>query len=61
MQHRKIKFLSEIEFEEGGEEVAIEFAALDISMHPLLNLRGGIVMNPIGAFNQNHPIFIKKL
>ena len=52
--HRKIKFLSEIEFEEGGEEVAIEFAALDISMHPLFNLRGGIVMNPIGAFNQNH-------
>ena len=52
--HRKIKFLSEIEFEEGGEEVAIEFAALDISIHPLLNLRGGIVMNPIGAFNQNH-------
>ena len=52
--HRKIKFLSEIEFEEGGEEVAIEFAALDISMHPLLNLRGGVVMNPIGAFNQNH-------
>ncbi|MFY0654390.1 MAG: hypothetical protein JXQ96_20305 [Cyclobacteriaceae bacterium] len=52
--HSKIKFLSEIEFEEGGKEVAIEFAALDISMHPLLNLRGGIVMNPIGAFNQNH-------
>ncbi len=52
--HRKIKFLSEIEFEEGGAEAAIEFAALDISMHPLLNLRGGIVMNPIGAFNQNH-------
>lgn len=52
--HRKIKFLSEIEFEEGGEEVAIEFAALDVNFHPFLNLRGGIVMNPIGAFNQNH-------
>ncbi len=52
--HSRIKFLSEIEFEEGGEEVAIEFAALDITFHPLLNLRGGIVMNPIGAFNQNH-------
>lgn len=52
--HRKIKFLSEIEFEEGGEEVSIEFAALDINMHPLINLRGGIIMNPIGAFNQNH-------
>ena len=34
--------------------MAIEFAALDIVFHPLLNLRGGIVMNPIGAFNQNH-------
>ncbi len=52
--HSKIKFLSEIEFEEGGKEVAIEFAALDITLHPLANLRGGIVMNPIGAFNQNH-------
>lgn len=52
--HRKIKFLSEIEFEKGGEEVAIEFAALDINLLPLLNLRSGIVMNPIGAFNQNH-------
>lgn len=52
--HRKIKFLSEIEFEEGGKEIAIEFAALDLNLHPLLNFRGGVVMNPIGAFNQNH-------
>ncbi len=33
---------------------SIEFAAMDIEFHPLLNLRGGILMNPIGAFNQNH-------
>ncbi|MEB2787080.1 hypothetical protein [Algoriphagus persicinus] len=52
--HRKIKFLSEIELEEGGRKISIEFAALDINFHPLLNLRGGVVMNPIGAFNQNH-------
>ncbi len=51
---KKIKFLSEIEFEEGGKEIAIEFASLDVEFHPLLNLRGGIIMNPIGAFNQNH-------
>ncbi len=51
---KKIKFLSEIEFEEGGKEVAIEFASLDVEFHPLFNLRGGIIMNPIGAFNQNH-------
>ena len=52
--YKRIKFLSEIELEEGGKEIAIEFAAVDLSIHPLLNLRGGVVMNPIGAFNQNH-------
>lgn len=52
--NRNLKFLSEIEFEDGGKEIAIEFASLDVEFHPLLNLRGGIVMNPIGAFNQNH-------
>src|SRR5688572_10928125 len=52
--HRKIKFLTEIELEEGGKEIAIEFASVDFSFHPLVNLRGGIIMNPIGSFNQNH-------
>ena len=52
--HKRIKFLSEIEFEEGGREINIEFASMDIELHPLLNLRGGVIMNPIGAFNQNH-------
>jgi hypothetical protein len=52
--YKRIKFLSEIEFEDGTKEINIEFASLDIEFHPLLNLRGGIIMNPIGAFNQNH-------
>lgn len=51
---KRIKFLSEIEFEDGTKEINIEFAALDIEFHPLFNIRSGIVMNPIGAFNQNH-------
>lgn len=50
----RIKFLTEIEFEDGGKEIAIEFAALDVAFHPMFNFRGGIVMNPIGAFNENH-------
>jgi len=50
----RIKFLSEIEFEDGAKEISIEFASLDIEFSPLLNLRGGIILNPIGAFNQNH-------
>ncbi|GAB2568371.1 hypothetical protein [Spirosoma areae] len=52
--NRRIKFLSEIEFEDGTKEINIEFAAMDIELHPLLTLRGGIIMNPIGSFNQNH-------
>jgi hypothetical protein len=52
--YKRIKFLSEIEFEDGTKEINIEFASVDIEFHPLFNIRGGIVMNPIGAFNQNH-------
>ena len=51
---KRIKFLSELEFEDGTKEIGIEFAAMDVAFHPALNLRGGIIMNPIGAFNQNH-------
>jgi hypothetical protein len=51
---KRLKFLSEIEFEDGTKEINIEFASLDVELHPLLNFRGGIVMNPIGSFNQNH-------
>lgn len=52
--NKRIRFLSEIEFEEGGKEISIEFASMDIELHPLFVLRGGVVMNPIGSFNQNH-------
>jgi len=51
---KKIKFLSELEFEEGTKEINLEYCAMDLEFHPLLNLRGGIIMNPIGGFNQNH-------
>jgi hypothetical protein len=51
---KRIKFLTEIEFEDGTKEINIEFASVDFEFAPLFNLRGGIIMNPIGAFNQNH-------
>jgi len=51
---KRLKFLSEIEFEDGAKEIAVEFAALDIELDPLLNVRAGMILNPIGAFNQNH-------
>src|SRR6186713_3022684 len=37
-----LKFLTEIEFEDGTKEINIEYAALDIMFNSLLNLRGGI-------------------
>lgn len=52
--YKRLKFLSEIEFEDGTKEINIEFASLDMELDPLLNIRGGVVMNPIGSFNQNH-------
>ena len=32
--HRKIKFLTEIEFEDGTKEINIEFASIDFQFHP---------------------------
>lgn len=51
---KRLKFLTEIEFEDGTKEINIEFASIDFEISPLLNFRGGVIMNPIGAFNQNH-------
>jgi hypothetical protein len=51
---KRIKFLSEIEFEDGAKEISVEFASVDMEFNPLFNLRGGILLNPIGSFNQNH-------
>ena len=51
---KRIKFLSEVEFEPAENSIEVEYAALDVEFHPLLNFRGGMIVNPIGAFNQNH-------
>lgn len=59
---KKIKFLSEIEFENNPDEqkegkpmeISIEYAAVDIEWHPLFTLRTGVILNPIGCYNQNH-------
>ncbi|MBC8124249.1 MAG: outer membrane beta-barrel protein [Candidatus Kapabacteria bacterium] len=50
----RLKFLLELEFENGVQEINLEYAALDLEFHRLLVMRAGILMNPIGAFNQNH-------
>jgi len=49
-----IKFISELEFEHGTEEIALETALLDFELDPALVFRAGILLPPIGYFNQNH-------
>jgi hypothetical protein len=49
-----VRFLSELEFEHGTEEIALETALIDIQVRPALTLRAGVILPPIGYFNQNH-------
>ncbi|HSM04330.1 MAG TPA: hypothetical protein VK858_06900 [Longimicrobiales bacterium] len=50
----RIRFVSELEFEHGTEEIALETALLDVRVSPALILRGGVLLPPIGYLNQNH-------
>jgi len=57
----RIKFWSELEVEhaivEGGEEkgeVALEQAYVDFLIKPYFNLRGGMLLTPVGIVNERH-------
>jgi hypothetical protein len=51
---QRLKFLSELEFEHGTEEIALETAQLDFEFNTAFNFRGGIILPQIGVFNANH-------
>lgn len=50
----RVKLISELEFEHGTEEIALETALIDFEVNPSLVLRGGILLPPVGGFNINH-------
>ncbi len=50
----RVRFISELEFEHGTEEIVLETALVDFRVNPSLTLRGGILLPPIGYLNQNH-------
>ena len=50
----RVRVFSEVELEEGGEEVVVELAQLDLLLHRSVNLRGGILLLPLGRFNLAH-------
>jgi hypothetical protein len=51
---KRVKFLSELEFEHGTEEIALETAQLDFEFSTALNFRAGIILPEIGLVNANH-------
>ena len=49
-----VRIASEIEFEEGAREIKLEYAAIDLRIHPALAIRGGMLLSPLGKFNLSH-------
>ncbi len=49
-----VRIAAEVEFEEGGEEIKLEFAAIDVSINRALTLRAGMLLSPLGRFNLSH-------
>jgi hypothetical protein len=64
-----VKFAAEIEIEHGilesssspHSEVSLEFATLDYLVNEKLNLRGGIILVPLGKFNLLHDAPLRDL
>jgi hypothetical protein len=59
----RVHVASEIEYEHGGEvsgeqktdgEISVEFATLDFKVTDALNLRGGVLLSPLGRLNVRH-------
>ncbi len=49
-----VRFGTELEVEEGGEELKLEYMTVDLAVHRSLNLRGGMILVPLGRFNLAH-------
>ena len=49
-----VRFGAELEFEDGAEEIALEFAAIDLRLHRAAVLRAGMVLTPLDRFNLAH-------
>jgi hypothetical protein len=49
-----VRIGAELEVEELGEEIALEYAAIDFTIHPSFTLRAGAILSPLGRFNLSH-------
>lgn len=51
----------EVEYEHGGDEIALEYAFLAFTRLRYLNIVAGKFIVPFGSFNVNHPAWINKV
>lgn len=49
-----VRMAAELEFEDGAHEIKLEYAAIDMRIHPSFTLRGGMLLSPLGRFNLSH-------
>lgn len=49
-----VRIGAELEFEDGGREIKLEYAAIDVRVHPAFTLRAGMLLSPLGRFNLAH-------
>lgn len=49
-----VRIGAELEIEELGEEITLEYAAIDITVHPAVTIRAGAILSPLGRFNLSH-------
>lgn len=49
-----VRMGAELEIEEGGEDITIEYAAIDLLLAPALAFRAGMILSPLGRFNLSH-------
>jgi hypothetical protein len=49
-----IRVGAELEFEEGTKVINLEYAAIDVIVHPAFAIRGGMILSPLGRFNLAH-------
>ncbi len=49
-----VRIGAELEFEDGTEEIRLEYAAMDVGIHPAFSLRAGMLLSPLGKFNLAH-------
>jgi hypothetical protein len=49
-----VRIGAELEFEDGAQVIKLEYAAIDVGIHPSLSIRAGMLLSPLGRFNLSH-------